>query len=412
MKHNFIKKIKIKNFFSIKNDVEIDFEADDYTIEHHKDRVFQYENRYYNKLISLYGANASGKTSILKSLVVVGAIINNESSTNVPFSIKNKYAHANSKTEISINFVLFINNIAQEFQYVLILDSNKEKINYKISNEIVYIIENDKRVTFLNRKDKKVVIDMDNDTKTILFDNLKNTISTIKEFEIFDKERNILPSIKMFLGYIPYLTNINSAFFTSFGIKEQDEERLMLDIVHDDNLKIFLSKFFKSIGLDIANIDVEFKLDDNNQVIGVKNILLYHDVDKNIPIEYKLESDGTKMLFKVLIDIYLAKQRGSILVIDELDSVLHAMIVPLLCKLAIDNNVQLIYTTHNIYNMKFLYADEIYIIEKDNTHSTKILEPKKQNNIKGYENFLIMYEENLLGGLPHFNNIFTKIEND
>jgi len=151
------------------------------------------------------------------------------------------------------------------------------------------------------------------------------------------------------------------------------------------------------------------ELNDDKQIIGLKNILIYHEIDTKIPLEYKLESDGTKILFKLLIDMYLAKQKGSILVVDELDSVLHAMLVPLLCKLAIDNDIQLLYTTHNIYNMKFLYSDEIYIVEKDKDHDTNIIEPKKDENIKGYENFLIMYEENLLGGLPKFHNIFTEI---
>ena len=401
---NFITKIKIKNFFSIKNEIEIDFSANDYTIKNHKDRVFEYNGKFYNKLISFYGANATGKTTILKALVVVGAIINNDNKSRIPFSIKNKYAHPKSKTEITINFVIN----SQEFQYVLVLDYNETKINNKISNEMLYLINENRKTTFFNRRERKLNIEMDKSTKTILFENLSNTVSIIKEFEIFDKS-NVLPMIKNFLGSIPYLSNIKSAFFTHFGVKEEDEERLMLDIMSNENLKLFLIKFLRSIGMDIKDVDVEFKLNDDKQIIGLKNILIYHEIDTKIPLEYKLESDGTKILFKLLIDMYLAKQKGSILVVDELDSVLHAMLVPLLCKLAIDNDIQLLYTTHNIYNMKFLYSDEIYIVEKDKDHDTNIIEPKKDENIKGYENFLIMYEENLLGGLPKFHNIFTEI---
>ena len=59
--------------------------------------------------------------------------------------------------------------------------------------------------------------------------------------------------------------------------------------------------------MDIKDIDLEFKLNDDKQIMGVKNILLYHEIDTKIPLEYKLESDGTKILFKLLIDMYLAK---------------------------------------------------------------------------------------------------------
>ena len=75
---NFIKQIEIENFFSIKNRIRMNFESSDYLIQNHSNRVINFNNKFYNKIISFYGANASGKTTILKSLVVVGAIINNK----------------------------------------------------------------------------------------------------------------------------------------------------------------------------------------------------------------------------------------------------------------------------------------------------------------------------------------------
>ncbi len=39
MKNNFIKKIKIKNLFSIKNEIEIDFEMDVYTMEYIEEKL-------------------------------------------------------------------------------------------------------------------------------------------------------------------------------------------------------------------------------------------------------------------------------------------------------------------------------------------------------------------------------------
>lgn len=410
---NFIKQFKLKNFFSIKDEVVLNLEASEYTKQNHIDRAFvNVDGKFYNKLISIYGANASGKTTLLKAFVVVGAIINNEKSDGIPYSIKNKFAHANSKTEITIDFTVEVNGQAQEFQYELTLDANKSKVNHEISNEILYTIKDGKRSTFFNRKDKKLNIDdIDDKTKEIVFDNIKKTISVFKEFEKFDRTSNTLSTIKNFLGKIPTLTNINSAFFTTFGIKKEDEEKLLSNILNDDILENFLVKFLISIGMDIKSIDVDFEFDENNQIKGIKDILIYHNIDNKIPLEYKLESDGTKMLFKILIDVYLAKKYKTVLIIDEFDSVLHSMLVPLLNKLIIDNDVQLFYTTHNIYNMKFLYADEIYIIEKDKEHKTHIIEPKENKKIKGFENFLALYENNYLGGLPSFENIFTKIEN-
>ena len=64
---NFITKIKIKNFFSIKNEVCIDFKASNYNIENNRNRLFNVKREYYNKIVSFYGANASGKTTLFFS---------------------------------------------------------------------------------------------------------------------------------------------------------------------------------------------------------------------------------------------------------------------------------------------------------------------------------------------------------
>ncbi len=410
---NFIKEIKIKNFFSIKNELILNINSSKYTIDNHSNRVFFDGDNAYNKLVSIYGANASGKTTILKALVVIGAVITNENSEIMPLSVKNKFANGRTKTELSIKFILKIKNKPIEFEYEVSFDANKAKNNISISNEILYIVTNGKRSTFFNRKENKINIDdIDMNTKQLVFDDMKNTISIFNEFDKFDRKLSYLASIKQFLGSIPSLTNINNAYVTTFGIRDGDEDKFVNNLLQDNKLKLFIEKFIVSIGIDIDRIDVEFNYNDSKQIIGIKNILIYHSIDKSIPLEYKLESDGTRMLLKLLMDIYVAKKLKTVLVIDELDSVLHSMLVPLLNNLIIDNNIQIFYSTHNIYNMKYLYSDEIYVVEKDSSHDTTISSPKDNKDIEGFENFLSLYENEYLGGLPKLHDIFTKIDSD
>ncbi|MEK8019168.1 MAG: AAA family ATPase, partial [Candidatus Parabeggiatoa sp.] len=80
--------------------------ASNYNIENNRNRLFEINGKYYNKVISLYGANASGKTTFLKSIVVLSAVINNESTEKFPTSFKNKFAHLSTKSEIEIGFIL------------------------------------------------------------------------------------------------------------------------------------------------------------------------------------------------------------------------------------------------------------------------------------------------------------------
>jgi len=52
--------------------------------------------------------------------------------------------------------------------------------------------------------------------------------------------------------------------------------------------------------------------------------------------------------------------------------------------------------------MKYLYNDEIYLIEKDENHNTQIKNLKAYN---GYENFEKLYRNSLLGGVPNIEDI-------
>jgi hypothetical protein len=52
--------------------------------------------------------------------------------------------------------------------------------------------------------------------------------------------------------------------------------------------------------------------------------------------------------------------------------------------------------------MKYLYNDEIYLLEKDEEHNTII---KTLKEYGGYENFEKLYRNSLLGGVPNIEDI-------
>ena len=399
---SFITHIEIENFFSIKNKIGVSFEASEYSIENHPKRLFEFNNRFYNKIISFYGANASGKTTILKSLIVIGAIVANKRDI-LPFTIKNKFAHSNTKTKFSLNFVID----KTEFIYELVLDANREKINNKINNETLYIIKNGKKEIFFDRKKRKIKIDLESKVRDTIFDNLSDTVSIIEEFKIFDKT-NYLTKIQNFLKMVTGLTNIETAFISKLSIEENDEFNLIMNLLEIDGLKDFIFNFFNSIGIDIDDIKIDYEEDNERKIKKIKNLFLYHEINSKTPLEYRLESDGTKMLLKILSKIYLAYKEKSILVIDELDSVLHSFLVPIINELICNSDIQIIYSSHNLYYLKFLYPDEVFIIEKDDKHNTNIFLPKEK--IEGYENLLFLYENGKLGGLPSFKNLLLEIK--
>ena len=145
---NYIKSITVKNFFSIKNEITLDFKANQYTVDNHPDRVYKLNKEFYNKAIAIYGANASGKTSILKALVFVSAVINNQRDNFIPYSIRNKFNNRKSKTHIEVCFIIS----DKEYRYTITL-SGKEFENTSIDDEILEELEeNGKEILFERKK--------------------------------------------------------------------------------------------------------------------------------------------------------------------------------------------------------------------------------------------------------------------
>lgn len=408
---NFIKEITIKNFFSIKNEVTLNLQASEYTKSQHPYRLFHCNDEYINKLSVLYGANASGKTTILKALVLVSHIISNKSEF-FPISHKNIYNPSNYTSSIEIVFI-FEN---KEFVYKIDFLSQKHSI-VGIKDEILKIKNNNNYSTLISRK-QKIFKDLNNkQIDGILFDKVSPKKSLIVESltRISDYD-----NIFKFFNNIPFLTNIKGSHHVSMHLESEDNIMLALAFSDKENTSlpfskqiseidkkrfyIFIFPILKELGIDIdiAKSAIDLNKTNNKDEFNIDiEFLITHSINKNKKLDFHFESSGTKMLFKILFDIYYAYRTKSVLIIDELDSMLHPMIVPIINLLTIKNDIQLIYSTHNMHNMKYLYSDEIFLIEKDNNHITTIKDIKEH---KGSENFEKLYEENLIGGTPHLGN--------
>jgi len=410
---NFIKEITVKNFFSIKNKVTVKFEASEYTIKHHPYRVFELNDSYTNKLSAFYGANASGKTTFLKALVVFAHVISNKNSEFFPISYKNIY---NAKNVSSFIEVIFIFN-NQEYIYKIDFLSDNENINIGIKNETLKIKRQGINKTLLNRK-KETFKDLEgNSIENILFDKVSNKQSLLVESitRVNDYE-----GIVDFFGALTFTTNIRGISSVSMQVEKKDDLLFALlfskidkkivttEDIEDINQKAFynfLFRFLQNINLDISGAESEIDIEElKEKEINIDvSIDIIHNINTKKKLNFNLESSGTKMLFKILFDLFYAYKKQSILVLDELDSILHPMLVPIINLIAIKNDIQLIYTTHNIYNMKYLYSDEIFLIEKSKEHDTSIVNLK--DNYRGYENFEKLYRNKQLGGIPKLENI-------
>jgi AAA15 family ATPase/GTPase len=129
---------------------------------------------------------------------------------------------------------------------------------------------------------------------------------------------------------------------------------------------------------------------------------------KKYEIEIEKESSGTKALFQLLGPVFTKLERGGVLIVDELNVALHPLVSQELIKLFSNpqtnpGQAQLIFTTHDtsILTAGLLRRDQIWFVEKDSEGST-VLYALSSIKIRKSDNFEKGYIEGRFGAIPMF----------
>ena len=136
---------------------------------------------------------------------------------------------------------------------------------------------------------------------------------------------------------------------------------------------------------------------------------------KLIPFELFEESDGTKKYFAILGPLLRAVVAGGCLYADELDVRLHPLLTRAIVDMFHDKKInkrgaQLIFTTHdvNLLDTKDLFRrDQIWLTEKDEQGGTQLfsLWDFKDSKIRKDENLKKGYLAGRYGGIPYIEKL-------
>ncbi len=153
---------------------------------------------------------------------------------------------------------------------------------------------------------------------------------------------------------------------SNLGFSKVKEEVINIQPETSDSRKSTPSIFFSE-----SKIKLIYTLHDQLDETGT--------IKSQIAFSLEEESDGTKKYFSMIGPIVEALAEGMVLIVDEFTSHLHPILAEHLIKLFHNNainkgNGQLIIATHNTYllNEDLFRKDQIYFIEKDKFHSTKL----------------------------------------
>ncbi|MCJ1684334.1 ATP/GTP-binding protein [Rathayibacter sp. VKM Ac-2928] len=134
--------------------------------------------------------------------------------------------------------------------------------------------------------------------------------------------------------------------------------------------------------------------------------------DRDVPIPFAWESDGTQALISFASIAVKALEDGSACLVDEIDSSLHPLLVAELVSVFSDpranpRQAQLIFTTHDVSligraggSEKLLDRDQLWVVEKNEEGASAIIGISEYRSPRLEENLERGYLTGRYGGLP------------
>jgi AAA15 family ATPase/GTPase len=383
------------------------------------------------KCIGFYGANASGKSNILKALMFFKNFIVNSS----------KESRANEEINV-INFKLntFSEKSPSFFEIVFLVEDTIYRYGFEINRKEIlgewlfarFPSDEDKlpkENKLFVRENNKIIIGKNFKEGKKLEEKTRNNslfLSVVAQFngEISKKiikwflQYNVIFSDSNFFGLTADILGNNRDTKRGDRLKEliKSADLGIEDIVttefeenYDDFIKhfplILEEKGFlidKNKPIFRTEINTKHKkFDENNKLIGLETFDLA-----------KEESDGTKRFFSIGGPLIDTLDTGKILFIDEIEASLHPLLVQEIIKLfnsktTNPKNAQLIFTTHNtsFLNLKILRRDQIFFTEKSEYGESKIYSLIEFKNIRKDNSIGKNYLFGKFGAVPYVKNL-------
>lgn len=374
-----ILEIRLSNFFSINEEIVLDLRAANIKSKNAKalkNNLAKFDKTNVLKTVAMYGANASGKSNIIKairfcSIMVLNSHNHNE---NVLFNFK-KFKFGSSNKKLSNYFIRFVNNEI-EYEYSFSLMQSRiitESLYYYPKGRITKIFNRDERLG----KTKKEKYSFGSIIKRPMdvADNTSNKTLYISRASQMDREiaKNVFSYFNntFILGYLGHNAPQIESLFNTY--KQQLLEALRIadsDIIDIKIRKVKQQGKNFNANLEDLTLSVEDVIQDTLQ------INTYHKANPSVGFDLITEeSDGTKKLFVIMLNILDIVKNNKILLIDEIGESLHTDIIEYIFNLfRAGKSAQLICTTHNtrFLNLTRFRKDQIYFVNKKEDASTDL----------------------------------------
>ena len=374
---------------------------------------------------AIYGANASGKSSVFEAfqfmaLCVLESLSFSDDDKKNPYKLKVdsfKFSKSREKpSEFEINYIDKKGKKELYYNYGFKIDNSGILEEYLTSNTKTGVKRNeDYTYIFKREKNQKLYLD--------------SSIEKFREnLEISLKEKTLLVSlgaklnIDEFIRVRTWFINTEVINFSNSLYGAFLKNILPNNIIESEEVRKNLVSFINSFDDSIIDIEVEkiSAIDENDK--DNYRVFTIHKSDKGTStarISMNEESSGTKKMFSLYQTLLDVLRKGGVFFADELDIKLHPLLMRNILLTFTDkeknpNNAQLIFTTHNtIYmDMDLLRRDEIWFVEKDNgvsnLYSLDDITNEKGEKVRKDSNYEKHYLLGNYGAIPNLKSLLGR----
>lgn len=412
-----ILEIRLSNFFSIKDEVTIDFRAANIKSANAKalkNNLFKLDKSDILKTLVIYGANASGKSNIIKAIRFCNAMVfesHNHNENTVYNFIPFKFENYNNKP--STYFTRFIlNDIEYEYSFSLSRTSIiTESLYYYPKGRIKEIFTRDEK-RGKTKKEKYTFTDVikrpfdvaENTSDKTLYISRASQMDRDLAKEIFNyfNKTFILNYLGFGISAIENITNLHKQqLIDALKIADSDIEEVKIKV---------LKKSSKNIHADLANmtLKVEDVVQDHLQ------IKTYHKTSPGVAFDFLTEeSQGTIKLFFIMLTLLDVIKSNKILLIDEIEESLHPKIIEYIFNLfRAGDKAQLLCTTHNtqFLDLKKFRKDQIYFVNKSINGATDLYSLYDYSDFRDTMDLEKAYMQGRFDAVPIVNDSYGQLK--
>ena len=374
---------------------------------------------------AIYGANASGKSSVFEAFrfmafCVLESLSFSDDNKKNSYKLKVdsfKFSDSRDKpSEFEINYIDKKGKKELYYNYGFKIDNSGILEEYLAFNTKTGVKRNeDYTYIFKRERSQKLYLD--------------SSIEKFREnLEISLKDKTLLVSLGAKLNIDDFI-RVRTWFINAEVINFSNslygiflENTLPDNIIESEKVRKNLVSFINSFDDTIIDIEVEkiSAIDESDS--DNYRVFTVHKSDKGTStarISMNEESSGTKKMFSLYQTLLDVLEKGTIFFADELDIKLHPLLMRNILLTFTDkeknpNNAQLIFTTHNtIYmDMNLLRRDEIWFVEKDNgvskLYSLDDITNEKGEKVRKDSNYEKHYLLGNYGAIPNLKNLLGR----